>query len=108
MKLPLQIHFKDLRRDEAVESLIKEKVNKLERMSPDMIHCRVTIALPHRSHRKGNFFDVRIDISLPGKEIAVTRESHDEIENTDLRHVIKDSFDRATREIVEYKRMNAA
>lgn len=108
MKLPLQIAFRNLERDESITELIKQKAAKLDRLCPDIIQCHVTVSLPHRSHRTGNLFDVSIDISLPGKEIAVSRESQDEIENKDIRHVLKVAFDAAARQVEEYNRMRGA
>jgi ribosome-associated translation inhibitor RaiA len=100
MKLPVQISFKDMQRDEEIAELIKEKVAKLDRVFGDMIiQCRVTVAMPHRSHRTGNFYDMTVNISVPDKEI----------ENKDFRHVAKERFERAFRLLEDYKeKRNAA
>lgn len=103
MKLPLQISYKNLARSEAINNLIKEKAAKLDRLCSNVISCRVTLDVPHKSHRHGNFYHITIDISLPGKEVAVTRESHDEIENKDFYHVLKEAFDAAYRQVEDYK-----
>jgi ribosome-associated translation inhibitor RaiA len=110
MKLPVQISFKDMQRDEEIAELIKEKVAKLDRVFGDMIiQCRVTVAMPHRSHRTGNFYDMTVNISVHDKEIAITREPQDEIENKDFRHVAKERFERAFRLLEDYKeKRNAA
>lgn len=105
MKLPLQLSFKNLERDQQITELIKQKAEKLDRLCPDVIQCHVTVAIPHRSRRTGNLFDVTIDISLPGKEVAVSHESQDEIENKDIRHVLKVAFDAAYRQVEDYSRM---
>lgn len=105
MKLPLQISFKNMKSDKHITELINEKAAKLDRLCQDIIQCRVTVAVPHRNHRTGNFYDMTIDISLPGKEIVVSRESQDEIENKDIRHVLKDGFEAAYRQVEEYNRM---
>jgi putative sigma-54 modulation protein len=103
MKLPLQISFKNINRSEGITNLIKEKAEKLDRLCGDIISCRVTIAMPHKSHHKGNFFHVAIDISLPGKEICVSHESQDDLENKDFYHVLKEAFDAAYRQVEDYK-----
>jgi ribosome-associated translation inhibitor RaiA len=107
MKLPLQISFKNMERDEQITELVKEKCNKLDRLSSEIIQCHVTVAMPHRSHRTGNFYDITIDVSLPGKEIVFTHESQDEIENKDFRHVLKVAFDAVYRQIEDYNRMRS-
>jgi ribosome-associated translation inhibitor RaiA len=105
MKLPLQISFKNMERDEQITELIKDKIAKCDRLSSEIIQCHVTVAVPHRSHRTGNFYDVTIDLSLPGKEIVYSHESQDEIENKDIRHVLKVAFDAIYRQIEDYNRM---
>src|SRR5438067_2386192 len=105
MKLPLQISFKNMERSEHITELVKDKCDKLDRLSSEIIQCHVTIGIPHRSHRTGNFFDVTIDLSLPGKEILFSHESQDEIENKDIRHVLKVAFDAVYRQIEDYNRM---
>jgi ribosome-associated translation inhibitor RaiA len=105
MKLPLQISFKNLERDDLITSIVKDKAAKLDRLCSDVIQCRVTIDVPHRNHRKGNFYDVTVDVSVPGKEIVWTHESQNEIENKDIRHVLKVAFDAVYRMVEEYNRM---
>lgn len=105
MKLPLQIAFKNIARSDAIQNIIKEKAEKLDRLCGDIISCRVTITMPHKHHHQGNFFHVTIDISLPGKEVVVSRESQDEIENKDFYHVLREAFEAAYRQVEEYNRM---
>jgi hypothetical protein len=61
--------------------------------------------MPHRSHNKGNFFLVTIDISLPGKEIVVNREAQDDVNNKDFYHALKEAFEAAYRQCEDYHRM---
>jgi putative sigma-54 modulation protein len=109
MKLPLQISFKNLAREEHIVQIIKEKAAKLDRLSNEIIQTEVTVSVPHRSHKKGNFYNVRIDISVPGKELVVNHEDNDEMENKDIHHVLKATFDAAYRQLEDYtERRNAA
>jgi ribosome-associated translation inhibitor RaiA len=108
MKLPLQIAFKNIQRSDAITNIVKEKAEKLDRLCPEIIGCRVTITMPHKSHHQGNFFHITIDISLTGKELVVSRESQDEIENKDFYHVLKEAFDAAYRQVEDYRRMRRA
>jgi hypothetical protein len=67
--------------------------------------CRVVVDLPHRHHRSGNVYQIRIDIKVPGQEIAVTRElgEHDPYyANVDV--AIRDAFDSAARQLKDYVR----
>jgi ribosome-associated translation inhibitor RaiA len=108
MKLPLQISWKNIARSEAITNIVKDKAEKLDRLCPDIMSCRVTIAMPHKSHHKGNHFHITIDVSLPGKEVAVSREGQDEIENADFYHVLRVAFDAAYRQVEDYNRIRHA
>jgi ribosome-associated translation inhibitor RaiA len=105
MKLPLQISFKNLQRDELITTVVKDKAAKLDKLCSEVIQCRVTITMPHRNHRKGNFYDVTIDVSVPGKEIVWSHEPQNEMENKDVRHVLKVAFDAVYRQLEDYNRL---
>jgi cold shock CspA family protein len=84
--------------------------------------CRVVVTIPHRHHEAGNRFSLRIDLTVPGGEIAVNRESNlhasrkdlgeqdwvkqFEVEGMrkDLKLVIREAFDVARRRIQDYAR----
>jgi putative sigma-54 modulation protein len=108
MKLPLQISFKNLVRDEHIAKLIQEKAAKFDRLSDEVIQSHVTVTVPHRSRKSGNFYNVRIDISVPGKEIVVNHEDNKAIENKDIHHVLKVAFDAAYRQLEEYRERRLA
>jgi ribosomal subunit interface protein len=95
MNKPLEIHFNGVKGSSAVEEHVREKVAKLEHFFPQMTGCRVTIAMPHNHQHKGNRFDVRIDVSVPGKEIVVNREQGDE----DMYVTLREAFDAARKQL---------
>lgn len=105
MKLPLQISFKNLARNQSISNVIKDRAAKLETFCRDVISCRVTVAVPHRSHRTGNFIFVGIDIRLPGKAVIVNHESDLDEKNRDPHHVLKEAFDAAFRQVEDYNRL---
>ena len=100
MNKPLQVTFHGIERSVAVEDHVREKVAKLEHLHPQITACRVTIALPHNRQQQGKLFDVRIDISVPGKEIVVNRERGDE----DMYITLRDAFDAARRQFDDHVR----
>jgi cold shock CspA family protein len=59
---------------EAIEAAIREKAAKLDSFYDRIMGCRVLIEAPHRHHRKGKLYHVRIDLTLPGGEIVVKHE----------------------------------
>ncbi len=97
MKLPLDISARDVRVNEETEELIRDKASKLDRIYDQIIGCRVKIDMPHRSQRTGMTYNVSIDITIPGGELVVKRES-----DQDLRVAIVNSFDIAQRRLKDY------
>lgn len=97
MKLPLQITSRDFPLTEAAEQLIREKAAKLDSIYDQIMGCRVTVETPHSHQHKGNTFNVKIDLTVPGSEMVIKRE-----ENEDLYVAIRDAFDAALRKLKEY------
>ncbi len=97
MKLPLQITSRDFPLNEAAEQLIREKAAKLDSVFDQIIGCRVTVETPHSHQHKGNTFNVKIDLTVPGSEMVIKRE-----ENEDLYVAIRDAFDAALRKLKEF------
>ncbi len=94
MKQPLQIHFLGMAASEAVEAAARSKVDKLERFCSEIMSCRVTIEQTHKHHHQGRPFSVRVDLTLPGHELAVDR-VHDE----DVYVALREAFDDMKRQV---------
>lgn len=99
MKLPLKIVARNVSLSEAAESDIREKAAKLDTIYDQIMGCRVRVEAPHRHHRKGVRFNVRIDLTVPGSEIVIRR-----IEDEDLYVAIRDAFDTARRSLEDHTR----
>ncbi|GAB6053395.1 hypothetical protein JCM17960_22150 [Magnetospira thiophila] len=102
MQIPLQITFRGLQHSDAVEEKIREKVAKLEHYHEGITSCRVLVESPHKHHAQGRLFHVRLDISVPGKEIVVKLEANDKREHEDIFIALRDAFEAARRQIKEY------
>jgi cold shock CspA family protein len=74
MQLPLQITFRNMEVSEVVEEWIHAEAAKLDTFYSRIMSCRVTVEVPHGHHNKGNLFHVRIDLTLPGKELLIKHE----------------------------------
>jgi|PeaSoiMetatran63_FD_contig_41_960031_length_538_multi_5_in_0_out_0_1 hypothetical protein len=122
MKLPLQVTFRHLEPSPIVEEWIREEAEKLETFYSQIIGCRVAVEFPHRHHRKGKQCHVRIDLTLPGKELVITREPTPSSRSRktraelagkvakiephhDLRLVIHDAFKAAARCVQDFARL---
>ena len=71
MQIPLKINFRHMEPSDALEAKIREKAQKLEQFSEHIMSCRVTIDLDHKHHQQGKLFSVKLDITVPGKEIVI-------------------------------------
>jgi ribosomal subunit interface protein len=104
MKIPLQVVFRHMEPSEALEQKIREKADKLERFVDYIMRCRVTVEAPHQHHHQGNLFNVKIDITLPGDEIVVSRHPDENHAHEDAHVAVRDAFDAARRQLEDYIR----
>jgi ribosomal subunit interface protein len=100
MQVPLQISLHGIGQSDALYRAIREKAEKLDRYYDHIMSCRVVLELAGRHKRQGKQFSVRIDLKVPGGEIAVTKE-HDE----DVQVALRDAFDAARRQLEDYARV---
>jgi ribosomal subunit interface protein len=106
MDVPLELAFHNLEASEAVEARVRERVAKLEKMFPRLVACRVVVEAPHKQHQKGNIFRVRIEMSVPGDDLVVSKEpnhAHERFADPDVYAVLKDAFETAERMLRDYK-----
>ncbi|HUN93424.1 MAG TPA: HPF/RaiA family ribosome-associated protein [Burkholderiaceae bacterium] len=94
MKLPFQVFFHGMEPSEAVEAAARERLQKLEQLRSDIVSCRVSVELQQRHQRQGRPFGVRIDLTVPGRELAVTH-----TENEDVYVALRDAFDDMRRRL---------
>ena len=99
MKTPLQITFRDIEHSDAIEAHIREKAGKLETFFEPIMSCRVVVEMPHQHKNQGKAFNVRIDIGVPGSEIVVNRDRHEDVDVA-----LRDAFDAAKRQLDDYSR----
>ena len=75
MQLPLQITTRHMEPSPALEARIRGLTDRLNKFSPNIMRCHVIVEAPPRHKQQGGVFDVRIDITVPGSEIAI-RHTH--------------------------------
>lgn len=103
MQIPLQISFRNMDPSPAVEERIRKKAAKLERFNDRIIGCSVVVEAPHR-HHKGKLYNVRVDVSVPGKEVVVDRAKPVDHAHEDVYVAIRDAFDAAVRRLEDQVR----
>ncbi len=99
MRLPLQLSVRNMSLSEAAEADIREKAARLDSFYDQVMGCRVIVEVPHRHHHKGVLYNVRIDMTVPGSELVIKREPHE-----DLYVAIRDAFDAARRQLEDFAR----
>lgn len=104
MQIPGQVTFRGMPPSAAVEAKVENELRKLERCSDRITSCRVVIEQPERRHHKGNLFHVRIDLTLPGGELLVSREPTQHHAHEDVYVAIRDAFNAARRRVQNYVR----
>jgi ribosomal subunit interface protein len=104
MTIPLQISFRNMEPSPAVEARIRKKAEKLERFHDRIIGCTVVVEAPHRHHHKGKLYTVRVDISVPGKDVVVDRAKPENHAHEDVYVAIRDAFNAATRRLEDQMR----
>lgn len=102
MQLPLQISFRNMESSEAVASIIRAKAKKLDTFAPRIMGCRVVVQPAGRHHLHGNPYEVRIDLTLPGGEIAVTGAPGPHAGARDIAVAIRDAFGAARRQLEDF------
>jgi ribosome-associated translation inhibitor RaiA/cold shock CspA family protein len=100
MQLPLQITFRHMDSSDALAARIRERAEELERFFDRITSCRVVVECRHPRHRQGNLFRVRVDLNVPGHEIAVDRDPAAHHAHEDAHVAVRDAFD-ATRRLLE-------
>ena len=118
----MQITFRNIEPSEAVEARVREEVAKLETFYDGIMHCRVVVELPHKHHKKGDLYHLRIDMTVPGAELVVKREPslHAALRQADSERqsksyeahaahkdvyvVIRDAFKEARRQLQDFAR----
>lgn len=97
--LPVQITMKDIPLTPTIENKIRKKAEKLTRLYDRIISCRVVVESPQRHKHRGKLFKIRIDLSVPGKELIVNHK-----QNENAYAAIRDAFKAMERQLEEFSR----
>ena len=99
MQIPLQITLRNVDKSETVEAVIRRSVAKLEHFHRRIVSCRVVVEIPSRHKHQGKEFVVRLDIKVPGSEIVITHDHHE-----DLYAALHEAFHAAQRRLEAHGR----
>ena len=106
MDVPVEIVFHNMPSSPVLETEIRERITKLDRLYEHLIGCRVSVEQLHRRHQTGNLYDVHIDLRVPGSEIVISREPHrarEKFLDPDVGIALRNAFQAAERRLLDYK-----
>lgn len=107
MDRPLDIAFHNLQRSASVETEIRKHVARLEQRCESLVGCRVSVEALHRQHQTGNLYEVHVTLSMPGRDLVVSREPHHAKErhaHPDVHTAVRDAFRAAEKQLDNFKR----
>ncbi len=105
MQVPPQVSFEGIDHSDALEARVQEELVKLEQFYDRITSARVVIARPQHRHHKGDVYQVRIHLTLPGAaDIAISREPAVTGAHEDAYVTIRDAFNAARRQLQDVSR----
>ena len=79
MRDPVEIILRGVPRSDALERYVDEQAQRLDRRCEFIQTCHVVVEALRRHGQQGAQFAVRLNITLPGTEVAVNREHRDDV-----------------------------
>lgn len=97
--LPVQITVRDMLVSPVLETNIRKRAEKLTQYYDRISSCRIVIEQAQKHKHQGKLYNVRIDLTVPGKELVVTRKCDE-----DIYVAVRDAFDALGRQLEEHAR----
>jgi ribosome-associated translation inhibitor RaiA len=104
MLLPVQVTFRDMPSSAGLREYIRNRAAKLDSFYERITACRVVVEAFHRHHHHGKRFHVRIDLTVPGGELVVGRNTPDRLTHEDPYACLDEALDDAQRILQEWSR----
>jgi len=99
--LALQITFRHMDPSPALEARIRELAQNLDPFNEHILNCHVVVEPPSSHHRAG-LFDITLEISVPGENIAIRTERSPDPAHEDPYVAVRDAFRAARRRLEDY------
>ena len=105
MAIPLQLTFRGMDPSDFVADAVRFRLDRLEHFEHRIQHCTVVVEQPNHSHRHGQTFHVRIDLSIPDRVITVAHDPALDPTHTNVYVAIADAFRAARRQLQDHSRI---
>jgi ribosomal subunit interface protein len=103
METPAEVIWHNMDPIPHVARRVDERIARLEKFFDRIVSCRVVVEAAHQRHRKGNQYEVRVDVVIPGGDLSINRRPGDDEAHADLRVTIRDAFDAMERQLRRWK-----
>jgi ribosomal subunit interface protein len=98
---PFEIAYRNVAPSPALEEHVLRGLARLEKIASDLVRLHVTVDQRNTRRRKGNLYHVRLDLTLPGREVAVARTPPAHREDEALITAVGEAFDKAREQLIE-------
>lgn len=106
VQTPLELSFNNMDASDAAKSMVEARAARLDERFDGITSCHVWVDAEQRSATgstaRNVTYDVRIELRVPGTELAVNSKPGNIRAHTDLRIAIRDSFDAMERQLAGY------
>lgn len=103
METPVEIIWHNMEPARHVQQRVDRRVARLEKFFGRITRCQVVVEAAHRRHQKGNQYEVRVEVTVPGGEISINRRPGDDFAHADVLVAIRDAFDAMERQLRRWK-----
>ena len=104
MQVAPEVIFRDVERTAWVEDFVAERLGHLEKFSPEITRCHVTLAREQGSHKKGNRYSVMVEVRMPRQhDLAVRKQKQIHDMQTQLPAVINEAFGAIEKQLKKTK-----
>lgn len=105
MQTELKISFEQIGYSDGIETRIRDEAAALEDVYDRITSMRVVVCRPQHRRRKGDVYQIRIHITVPGAaDIAISREPAATGDHEDVYVTIRDAFMAARRQLQDLAR----
>lgn len=105
MQFPPEIAFRGFEPDEWLKDTVHREIERLDDYFDRIVGCRVMVELPHQRREEGNPYHVRIELSVPGRNLVVSRSPKArEREHETQMSALDEAFGAIRRRLEDYAR----
>jgi len=103
METPVEIIWHNMEPAHHVTARVNHRVERLEQFFDRITGCHVVVEAAHRRHQKGNQYEVRVDVTVPGGELSINRRPGNDFAHAAVLVAVRDAFDAMERKLRRWK-----